>query len=546
MDNYIKPAFLPDQFILNHSQIFITTDESSGVVTMMESDQGTTMVNVRPGETVTRTLVEFKVQSGRDRSKGLKIKAEQLKQIAVFGLNDELHSTDAFTALPCSHLPSISSYEYYAVSVPLTPVIDNTAQSAFLIVACSDSTTVSITPSQTISHPYIPNLTIRAGTTFSVQLQERQTLYVQDREDLTGSKVVSSAPISFFTGHECGNVPAGTPECDHLVEQIPPTATWGNRFLVAPTATRRSQDLIRVIAAEDNTSGNAACVCTEPEGNNESFTLSLAQAGNFMEFNLSSNSYCSLETDKPVLMVQFTAGGSADGVSNGDPFMVIVPAVKQYLDIITFTTITGHAYTHYANLFVPAGFDPSGVIINSSHRERTTTGEWVGIKCPYSPHVCGYAKQISISHGINSIWNSKGGPVGVTVYGFSYLQSYAYVGGLKLTVRGNFHITRLFTLTKIYTTGEDTVIPPTSYFAVSGSSLCLQCNSGGKEPGTLRWSKDGRAIGFPARRQITTSSGFLCIKGVRYSDAGNYVCHVPTQGLSFSTILKVTGKTHGK
>ena len=513
---------------------------------MIESDQGMTMVNVRHGETMTRTLVQFKVQSGTDRSKGLKIKAEQLKQIAVFGLNDELHSTDAFTALPCSHLPSISSYEYYAVSVPSTPAIESSAHSAFLIVACSDSTTVSITPTQTISHPYIPNLTIRAGTTFSVQLQERQTLYVQDREDLTGSKVVSSAPISFFTGHECGNVPAGTPECDHLVEQIPPTVTWGNRFLVAPTATRRSQDLIRVIAAEDNTSGNVACVCTESGGDKESFTVSLTWAGNFMEFNISTNNYCSLVTDKPVLMVQFTAGGSADGVTSGDPFMVIVPAIKQYLDVTIFSTITTHTYTHYANLFVPAGFDPLGVIINSLHRAKNIAGEWVGINCPNSPHVCGYAKQISISDGIHSIWNSKGGPVGVTVYGFSYLQSYAYVGGLKLTVPGNVHITRLFTVTKIYTTGEDAVIPPTSYFAVSGSSLCLQCNCGTKEPGTLRWSKDGRAIGFPAWRLIATSSGFLCIKGVRYSDTGNYVCHVPTHGLSFSTELKVAGKTNGK
>ena len=396
------------------------------------------MVNVRPGENVTRTLVQFKVQSGRDRSKGLKIKAEQLKQIAVFGLNDELHSTDAFTALPCSRLPSISSYEYYAVSVPSTPAIESSAHSAFLIVACSDSTTVSITPSQTISHPYIPNFTIRAGTTFSVQLQERQTLYVQDGEDLTGSKVVSSAPISFFTGHECGNVPAGTPECDHLVEQIPPTVTWGNRFLVAPTATRRSQDLIRVIAAEDNTSGNVACVYQDSGGDGAILPVSIAQAGNLMEFNLSANRYCFLETDKPVLVVQFTAGGSADGVSSGDPFMVIVPAMKQYLDITTFTTITGHGYRNYVNLFVPPGSDPSGIVIDSI---PTDSEPWVAIPCTTLSETCGYAKNVSISDGVHSVWNRNGGPVGVTVYGFSYLESYAYVGGLRLTVEGNIILT---------------------------------------------------------------------------------------------------------
>ena len=437
MDNYIKPAFSSNErLILNRSEIFITTAESSEVVTMIESEEGTTMVSVRPGEVVTRRLQQLKVQSGRDRSKGLKIKAEQLKQITVFALNEELHSTDAFTALPCSHLASVTSYEYYAVSVPPTPVVDTAADSAFLIVACSDNTTVTITPTQTISHPYIPILTIRAGTSFSVLLQERQTLYVQDRQDLTGSRVVSSSPISFFTGHECGNVPAGTPECDHLVEQIPPTVTWGNQFIVAPTATRRSPDLVRVIAAQDGTSGNATCIYQESGGDTEIFTLSLARASNFMEFNLSANKYCFIQADKPVLVVQFTAGGGADGASNADPFMVIVPAVKQYLDITTFSTISGHDYQNYANLYVPAGFDPSGVMIDSLPRDRDSQ-PWVDIPCPTTPETCGHTTKVSISDGVHSVWNGNGGPVGVTVYGFSYLESYAYVGGLKLTSGNN-------------------------------------------------------------------------------------------------------------
>ena len=439
MDNYVKPAFQAiDTLIINRSIIFMTTSDPSGAIVMIESEQGISMDSVSPELSQIRSLEQYKVQSGTDRNKGIKIKAEQFKQISVVAINEELHSIDGFTALPCSHLPSVTSYEYYAVSVPASTVSETTADSAFLIVACSNDTRVSITPSQDIMHPMFPNQSVRAGTTFTVSLQERQTLYVQDRDDLTGSKVTSQNPISFFSGHECGNVPANVAECDHLVEQIPPTVTWGTQFIVAPTAYREADDVIKVISSEDDTSETITCINTDSEI--EIFNGTLAQAGTFTTYSLSHNTYCFIETDKPVLMVQFTAGGGADGADSADPFMVIIPAVRQYLDVTTFSTITSRSFdfNNFINIFVPAGpntFNPLNILIDEG--DPIETEGWISIPCPNDiNYTCAYAAQAHIDEGVHTIWNSDGGPVGITVYGLDYLETYAYVGGLKLTVPG--------------------------------------------------------------------------------------------------------------
>ena len=445
MENYIKPAYRNIAvLIINRTTIFITTTDPLGAVTMIESEQGTSTLNVSVGTAAVKKISHYKAQSSSDRNKGVKIKAEQSKQISIFGLNEELRSVEGFTALPCNHLPSVSIYEYYAVSVPPSTISNISAESSFLIVACSDNTTLTVTPSQSIVHPNIPDYRVRAGDTISITLHERETLYIQSREDLTGSKVESTVPISFFTGHECGNVPADTAECDHLVEQIPPTVTWGTQFIIAPTATRMTDDLIKVVAAEENTYGHLSCISRNGAEERSNFTIS--NTIKYYEFRLSSDKFCFIETNEPVLVVQFTPGGSADGV-DGDPFMVIVPAVSQYLENTTFTTANGIGlnFDNYINIFVSAGpneFDSSTILVDGS---PIITNNWVAIPCFDDDRTCGHATTVNITEGMHSVWNEDDeAPIGVTVYGLSYLETYAYVGGLKLSLPGMNRPAQLF------------------------------------------------------------------------------------------------------
>lgn len=429
MENFVKPVFSGrDNLVLNRSTIFISTTDPSGAVVMIESEQGTSTHNVSSGKTLTTIIPHLKAQSGRDRNKGVKIKAEQLKQISVHAINEELHSVDGFTALPCSRIPNVNSYEYYAVSVPPAQVSENSAESAFLIVACLDNTTVTITPNQSVQHPYIPNFRVRAGATFGVTLQERETLYIESFGDLTGSKVVSTNPISFFTGHECGNVPANVDECDHLVEQIPPTATWGTQFIFASAVARFADNIMKAVASEDDTEGTLSCIDVDLYRRR----FSIRQAGNYLEFPIPPDSHCFMEFNKPVLLVQFAPGRGADNAPFGDPFMVMVPAVSQYVVNTTFSAVNRDDVSNYINVFVPGGSEESetpNIIMDNRPLENVT---WVEILCFSDYTVCGYAARVPILGGMHTLWNSDGSPVGVMVYGLTYLNSYAYVGGLNL------------------------------------------------------------------------------------------------------------------
>jgi len=75
--------------------------------------------------------------SSSQNQKGIHVKVERNETVTVFGLNHKDSSTDAYLALPCSHLP-VMQYEYYAA------VHDTGYLEPFvLLVGCEDSTTIT-------------------------------------------------------------------------------------------------------------------------------------------------------------------------------------------------------------------------------------------------------------------------------------------------------------------------------------------------------------------------------------------------------------------
>jgi len=71
-------------------------------------------------------------------------------------------------------------------------------------------------------------------------------LQVRSGSDLTGTKIKSDKPLAVFSGSEWTSV--GYKQMgDHLVEQMPPTSTWGKLFITASIATRKAGDAFRVL-----------------------------------------------------------------------------------------------------------------------------------------------------------------------------------------------------------------------------------------------------------------------------------------------------------
>ena len=222
----------------------------------------------------------FQVESNSERNKGIYVKAEGESKIVVYGLSYEMHTSDAFLALPCSNL-EVEEYEYYAMTYPDRRPELNTSD--VLIVGCEDNTLVT-TPSNTIT------------------LNRLETYLIQS-SDSTGMRVTSTKPVSFFSNQKCTDIPTNIRACDHLTEQIPPTSTWGTSFYAASLLGRNSGELFRIITAKNFTTVTVNCTTFS-----QVQVYNLSVAGNWQEFQIRPLSFCNIESTAPILVTQFALG----------------------------------------------------------------------------------------------------------------------------------------------------------------------------------------------------------------------------------------------
>ena len=363
---------------------------------------------MEPGETES---VEVEFLSGEirigDRDRAVVVRSLNGARIVVTGLSEEITSADTFCILPTVFLPT--SYEYYAVSVPRLRVpsfsdgvqenIVPDEKSAFLIVTTEDSTTITLTLTQSVSTDGAEDLsqfgdTINRGETVSLTLNSEETLYISSVDDLTGSYVVSDKPITFLSGHECGTIPQTLNFCDQLIEQIPPTATWGFEFLTAPFLSRESGDAFLVLASEDDTTILGVCASMGQVTREIQYQL---DAGESQNFTISSVEFCRFVSERPILLAQFSFASGTDGNINADPFMVLLPPLRQYRDSLSFRvfeTLASVNESHFINIFLPGGLETDGVRLSG---QSIPDDVWEEIPCDAGFNtVCGFAAQLEV------------------------------------------------------------------------------------------------------------------------------------------------------
>ncbi len=342
----------------------------------------------------------YEVVTVDDRNGGILIESDRNNSICVIGLLHHFDgtSTDAFLLLPVTEI-LVDLYEYYG----MTGYNNNDArlQSFILLVANEDNTTVS-----TITL----NLTLNALETYLIKAT-----------DLTGLRITSSKPISVFSGHDCSNVPASvTTSCDVIIEQIPPTATWGTRFLVASLMGRNSGELVKILGVRTSV---VMIFC-----NNISPSPIVAQllhSGDVYNFNMEPGSLCMIEATFPVLVVQYSESRFVDNM-NGDPAMMIIPSMEQYTNKFVIESFSGFSLNFITVYVTSEFFQPSEIFFDSLVLDVL----WEGVNCS-NGEVCGYIAKKEVVVGTHFIEHRNASCVlGLSVYGFSHIVGYAYPGGL--------------------------------------------------------------------------------------------------------------------
>jgi PKD repeat protein len=350
-----------------------------------------------------------------DLSADLGVHVTSLDDVSVFGLSNYVWSTDGFLALPTKSLGQ--NYRVLGAQGFVYAPPSGYLYSRMGIAATTDSTHVTITPafSNVLSGrqrgiPY--SITLNRG-----QFYQAAAVDLTD-DDVSGTLVEADQPVAVFGGHDCDSMPPGVAGfCDHLIEEMPPTARWGRRFVTVPLATRNGGDTFRILAGTDAThvSINGELVATLAAGEvHQQIVAEPAQ----------------IEADAPVLVAQYANGALWDNLAglHADPFMMLFPPVEQWQ--ASYQTVSpalaSDVFAHYVNLVAPTAAAGSIQVDGSS----IPASSFVAIG------TSGYSgAQLPLAAGAHSLTGTV--PFAAVMYGFALTDGYGYPAGYELSDSGD-------------------------------------------------------------------------------------------------------------
>lgn len=364
--------------------------------------------------------VAFDVNNDNERPISRSFRITTSEPVAVYAMNQAVTTSDAAMLYP---VPALGT-EYVILSYKADGVTDNTGPtlsytpSEFCVVATEDNTIVNVIPS---APSHASGLATKSFTLQRGQAWLSQTAFStsQLNYDFSGTRVLSSAPVAVFSGHQRALVPVeqrGVIQSrDQLFEQLPPVSVWGKSYILTPLAAppgttdvQGATDLFRVVAAEDNTTVrfNNTVIATLNRGQVHEAPLTAAGL---------------LTASAKVCVALYKRSHSVGQVlQNGDPFMLIVPPRAQYLKQYRFTNCqAGGDYVSQFITVTTAQSNASGITLDGQPLNAT----WRAV-----PNTCYVYAHVPMTDGAHTLSSPK--LIGLFVYGYGPAISYGYVGGM--------------------------------------------------------------------------------------------------------------------
>ena len=161
-----------------------------------------------------------------------------------------------------------------------------------------------------------------------------------ENSDLTGSVIQASLPVSVVTANQCANIPVDNGPCNYIAEMEIPSNTFGKKFLIPAFPDRKFSPVLRIVAAEDNTTIN---VVGEQESRKIITNGGVINSG-YIELRINEPNSAKpgiITADKPISITLYNSGVEEDGdeydisIAEAAPFqMLLIPqeqALSSYL-----------------------------------------------------------------------------------------------------------------------------------------------------------------------------------------------------------------------
>ena len=354
-------------------------------------------------------------------------------------------TADASLLLPQGVLSDPRNQEYLVmtrpnwsrdgISTPYGAFISIVGGGPFVTPDGGEMVTVSVDTRATVGDPNNRFRELPPGHyTFTLNRGEvLQLVGTRNNEDLTGSLVRANGPIAVFAGHDCTYVPRDRPACDHLEEQLLPSATWGRRYAVTflrdRVADPNEASVIRIMSQAD---GNH--LSFEGIGAPTTCTGALGR-GQFCEF--SSNENFVVTGEQPILVTQFMIGQGTSPLCTtiagvpppdrdecvGDPAMVLEVPIEQFRN--RYDVLIPSTYRlNYVNVTAPTGAE---VTLDGNDLDPAR------VRGPFPVGAGLEVRVVQVDGGAHTLATRDGRPFGAKVYGVAAYTSYMYPGGLNLS-----------------------------------------------------------------------------------------------------------------
>lgn len=331
-------------------------------------------------------------------------------KISVYAYNTRQNSSDATLVLPVNLL----SKDYFVTAHfrPLSDGPDNSASTA-LVLANEDNTLVEITPSvntemgKPAKQPY--TITLNAGESYQIRALG----------DLTGTRfrILNSVPgdckkLAVFGGNkmttvaDCGNTG------DHMFSQALPMEFWGKSYIHVPLKNRTSGEVVKVLAATDNTE-------VKVNGVSKGFL----NQGEFMRMEFKVDEVATIETSHPsaVSLLSKSQDCNTSAGFIGDPFLINLQHNELRIKELDFYSVDESGFIfNNANIIAPtaslAQIRLNGLAITSQFK-------------PVPGNTSFSYAQVNLLDGANRFTSPEGAII--YIYGAGQRSSYGYSAGFE-------------------------------------------------------------------------------------------------------------------
>ena len=388
-----------------------------------------------------------------ERFKGIHIYSnDENTPISVVVMSMDYDLNAEYLAYPYINM-GLQRYEYYVVS------LDSWwgDQSLFLLVGNEDNTTIAIVPTQMIvvpedpQNPNNPTITINAGNTYTITLHLMQTFLIGAADDLTGTQIISNKPLTIISGHECGIVSNQQWwldvyfsqydwwwwGCDYVTEQIPPTVTWGKKFLLVPFPETLVHHYTKIVASEGETTIIQTCNNTLI---NSTF-LTFPGDWNFTNTYIDPVTYCTIESDKPILVSQLVSEGhvreSYYNFSFVHETLTVIPPIEQYINKVVYVPLNSSFPDLFDRHYIQiARTNTTDVLLDG----KPYNWDWEPIH-GYNGDIIGYGTVHEFDDTLPHVLHHTDITAGLSVIGYGSMKSYyfntegyTYLTGMNLNI----------------------------------------------------------------------------------------------------------------